>query len=126
MRSEGYQIVEPGGLDGLIRQPRNNSLAVVVLSWVIEELRGLLGQKLDGVSLTVIRVSYVSEYPAIGVKYETEREDVGPLLEEAIERLLKESPVSRLITFITTQERDWGQATAGLMQSGDPVDPTAS
>jgi hypothetical protein len=113
--SKGYQIVEPRALDELIREPRNRMAAVAVLSWVCEMLRLELQNRCQRVEFEVINVTYLGSYPAIGIHYlDKDPQDIGPIVQATVDRILQERSALELISFIAQENADWHQKTAKL------------
>jgi hypothetical protein len=111
----GYQIVEPEGLALLLGVPADFPVCVALLRWLIEEIELELGPALTGIELEVIRVDYQGAYPALGVHYREAVEDVAPMLEGAIERLLRDRPVAHFVDFLVRNPTDWAGISARLL-----------
>jgi hypothetical protein len=115
--TKGYQIVEPSALDSLLTVPSSHVFAMLILSWLCERLPHELPGHVHHVEFEVIGVSYMGSYPAIGIHYkEKNPQDVGPLVEAAIDRLLRDKPVLDLIKFIGAGKIDWSKATQNLIE----------
>jgi len=100
-----YQIIEPMSLDFLFSNPRHTKLAVEIFQWLIPQLYLTLGDQLKNVEIDVIRVSYLGNYPAIGLYYRIPGDsDVGKTVESAIERLIREKPAIDFFKFIAACE----------------------
>jgi hypothetical protein len=115
MTTKGYQVIEPTALAPLLSDPSNHVLAVMTLSWLIEQLQGTLGGQLEGVSLEVIRVEYHGAYPALGVHYTSESSDLGPVIEACVEGLLRDRSVGDLVEYVVRRRVDWAERTATLL-----------
>ncbi len=98
-KAKGYQIIELDEFDDLAPHSSEHGIVVAWLEWLIVELEAALGDALSGIELAVIMVqSHGSSegYPALGVHYRVEREDIGPLVLEASHQLLRVfSPLDR-------------------------------
>lgn len=112
---EGYQVLEPPSLAPLLANPRGWDVAVAALYWVIDELRLELAEHLDGVRLEVIRVEYQGAYPALGVQYLVEMDDLGPLIEDAVDQIVLTRPASSLFRYVGSSGRDWHRVAAELL-----------
>jgi hypothetical protein len=118
--SLGYQVVEPSVLRGLFTRPTNFVVATVVMKWLVDELSIELGSRLDGIQIDVIRVEYVSVYPALGIKYANpSTQDVAGLVESAIERIIETRSVSSVIRFVSANDIDWDAVTNDIVGSAD-------
>ena len=115
--SKGYQIVEPASLAGILAVPESFELTVAVLSWLSAKLHEELKEQLVGAQLAVIRVEYHGAYPAIGIQYESNPNDLGPLVESTINRLLKECSVLELVSFVQTSGIQLRERTQQLLGS---------
>jgi hypothetical protein len=119
---KGYRIVEPSELDPLFSNRKYFDIAVAIFHWLIAELYVELGDELQDVEIEVIKVVYhlaQNGYPALGVHYlnndvinDTRIED---LVEVTANRLLKEKPLSEVIKFIATSDKNWKEVTAKLL-----------
>lgn len=89
----GYQLVEPAILAKLLPAAPNEGMGLAALSWIVERVRAKLGGALAHVDVDVIPVNYLGVYPAIGVRYHGEHEDLAPTIERAVAELLSGTPV---------------------------------
>lgn len=67
--SSGYQIIEPDELAPLIANSAYDEFLIATLYWIVDQLNHLPITTSSKLHFEVIRVQYVSKYPAIGVKY---------------------------------------------------------
>lgn len=115
--SKNYQIVEPPSLAGMFGAPRNFDIAVALFTWLIVLLREDLKEQLIGAELEVIRAEYHGAYPAIGIHYDTNPDDLGPLIEATVAKLLSERSVIEFISFVETSKIDFKEMTDSLVRS---------
>lgn len=116
---KGYQVLEPKQLNGLFGKREYFDFAVSIFNWLIQELHSELEDRLGGVQLDVIQVGHHSphnSYPALGVRYITETQDIGVLIEATIDKLLQERSILELVIFIGSSGIDWHTTTAELMK----------
>lgn len=104
----GYQIVEPTGLDPLIKTPSREGIAIAILQWTIETLRCRHPELVDAVTVEVICVQYLGAYPAIGIRYhEAITADYGPAISAAIDNILEQYTMSDFLSFMEQNNTDW-------------------
>ena len=117
--SKSYQIVEPPTLAGLFGAPTNFTIAVALFTWLIHLLREDLKEELVGAELEVIRAEYQEAYPAIGIHYlgDTSPDDLGPLVESMIARLLSERTLTDFLAFVARSKIDWKEVTDNLVRT---------
>jgi hypothetical protein len=116
--SKGYQIIEPDTLVGLFADPKYFELSVALFTWLIERLREDLKEQLVPAELDIIRVEYCGAYPAIGIHYHDRNpNDLGPLVESTIAKLMSERPVLEFVSFVARSKLDWREVTDKLMKS---------
>ena len=121
--SKNYQIVEPPTLAGLFGTPANFDIAVALFTWLIDRLREDLKEQLVGAELEVIRAEYHGAYPAIGIHYDsdTDPNDLGPLVESTIAKLLSERTLADFLSFVASSKIDWKEVTDKLVRSPSAV-----
>ena len=108
----GYQIIEPSALQPLFSSPLYDVFAVAMMTWLCDLLRLELQDHLQQVDFEVICVTYLGSYPAIGIHYKDEDyQDVGPLAETVIERILREKSALEFARFIAERGINWQQIT---------------
>lgn len=106
--NQGYQIIEPSSLERLLGNHTQAALVVAVLEWVIKRLKIRSPQLFDSVNIEVILVSYLGDYPAIGICYKNEdTQDLGPLIEDEIDILVGSLPFSDFISFLEKSNSHW-------------------
>ncbi|NOJ95627.1 hypothetical protein HMI51_22170 [Corallococcus coralloides] len=115
VESKGYQIIEPSSLGMLTACPDKHEFAVAMLQWLVQGLQVELKDQLRGVEISLIRVEYQGAYPALGVRYVNEPNDLGKLIEQTADRLLQERSVSDFAAFLVREKVDWARRTADLM-----------
>ena len=98
---DGYQVIEPDKLQPL--SDIDLDLNIRLLNWIIFMLNRDLGSQLAGASLHVINVTYISKYPAIGVKYLSDIPDVGEMIENKINEWIGGSLLYDLLHYIRTE-----------------------
>lgn len=118
-RGKGYQVMELSQLDSLFADPKYFDIAIAIFHWLIKELREELKGQIDNIQVDIIRVEYIGAYPTLGIHYENPNEtpDMEPLIETAINQLLRERTVIELISFIAQSEINWRDVTAKLMST---------
>jgi hypothetical protein len=117
---KGYQLIEPLALAGIYPPAGGYGLAVAFLTWAIGEVRAELGSRIAHVELEIIRIEYIGPYPGIGAHYPTTIEpDVGPLIGDAIERLLRERSLGEFVAFLAARPTDWDELARVLMTPPD-------
>jgi len=83
---------------------------MAILLWLIECVDSDLKDELKDVSLEVVTAQYVGDgYPCLAIHYFNKEnpQDVGPIVEAAVERLLDEKSVLDLVEFIATSNVNW-------------------
>jgi hypothetical protein len=119
---KGYQIVEPRELSLLLSLASSDAFAMLILSWLCERLPQELPEHAHHVEFEVIGVCYISDYPAIGLRYQEQNpQDIGPLVEAAVDRLLRDKPVLDLVKFIEANKVDWKKAVDDLIARSKEV-----
>jgi len=108
---QGYQVLEPDSIFKFTLHAHSEAYFEAVLKWVVHELGAELTELSDKVTVEVINVTYVSTYPAFGLKYHSENpEDLGPEVEAAIDRIIATRPVTDLIRFLMSYQGPAGGA----------------
>ena len=119
---KGYQIVEPPVLDPFLSLPSNHAFAMLILSWLCERLPQELPEHAHHVEFEVIGVCYQGCYPALGLRYKEQNpQDIGPLVEAAVDRLLRNRPVLDLVKFIEANKVDWKKTVDDLIARSKAV-----
>jgi hypothetical protein len=118
--SKGHQIIATYTLDLLVGRQRDNIFTVAVLHWLVQQLNSVLKEQLDGIQIEIVKLVHHSphnKYPWIGIHYErpSETPDIGPLVEETIDRLLEGATLLDFMRFISKSDKDWKAVTATLM-----------
>ena len=92
---EGYEIVEPTSLVGLMRDPTHHELAVFLLSWLATQLKA----KFTDAIFDVLYVTYMDSYPALGVHYlnPTAYEDID--FAKVADNILGNASVESIVQF---------------------------
>jgi len=107
---KGYQLLVTPKLAGLQRQRFSHQPLMAILLWLIECVDSDLKDELKDVSLEVVTAQYVGDgYPCLAIHYFNKEnpQDVGPIVEAAVERLLDEKSVLDLVEFIATSNVNW-------------------
>ena len=89
---KGYQLLVTPKLAGLQRQRFSHQPLMSILLWLIECVDSDLKDELKDVSLEVVTAQYVGDgYPCLAIHYFNKEnpQDVGPIVEAAVERLLQ-------------------------------------
>lgn len=118
--SGGYQLLEellPPQIDRLCAHPKYFTFAVVILSWLAEQLTAELKEQLIDAQITVIKAEYLGAYPCLAIHYDhpAEAQDLAPLVKAAIKRLFENRSALEFMDFIGAGGRDWNMFTAALM-----------
>ena len=113
---KGYQIIEPKQLNSLFSRPVHDAFSVAFLSWICEILRIEFRDRLQYVEFDVICVTYVGSYASIGIHYKDQNyEDIGPRVEKAIARILRNRSAEELVGFIGRDQTNWRKVAAKLL-----------
>lgn len=113
---KSYQVIEVEQLEDLLSNPEYYEYRVAVLYWLIKQIMSMHSEDLRHVEVEIIRVTYFGSYPCIGIYYKDQIEpDVGPLVESAIDQLLKEKPVIDLVHSIANSGVSWKELTRNIM-----------
>lgn len=103
--SEGYQVIESDDLAQLVAKDAYDEFSIAILSYVAEQLNMRSKGTLSNLRFEVIRVQYISKYPAIGVQYlGGESEDKEEQILMAIAEILQETSLRDFVRHILTQE----------------------
>jgi hypothetical protein len=115
--NDGYQILEPNSLSGLIANPSQAALALALMDWLSIQFASAFPLLSNKVTLDVIPVTYQGTYPAFGVKYKSEdSEDLSKDIEAAIESLIEKSSVSQMLLYFADSTVDWCEAWQTLKE----------
>ena len=115
---KGYQIIEPKALHPLFSNPVHHVFAVAIMSWLCEIMRVELQEHIEHVDFNVICVTYMGSYPAIGIQYKNqEYQDIAPLVEVTIDRILTEKSILELTGFIGASKPNWKDVAANKLNS---------
>lgn len=113
--SDGYQIVESEELASLIAKTAHDQFSVAILYWLAEQLNLRTKGHLSGLHFDVIRVQYVSRYPAIGVKYlGSDEDDKEQVILNAISEILRNTNLHMFIEHLL-KRNSWGIVAAELL-----------
>lgn len=113
-----HQLLVTEKLDGLLKQKHSYQILIAILYWLIERINRDLKDELKGVSLEVVKAQYVGPgYPCLAIHYFNREnpQDVSPIVEAAVERLLGEKNVLDLIEFIVSRNVDWSDRLTQIM-----------
>jgi hypothetical protein len=117
--SKGYQVIEPDALSPWVRNPSYDVFSVAILSWLCSRLQREFKDYAEYVDIEVIRVTYVSSYPAIGIHYKDESfKDIGPIVEAAINRILQERAILEFVEFFGNDKVNWNEIVERVMRKG--------
>ncbi|MBX3445016.1 MAG: hypothetical protein KF774_21630 [Planctomyces sp.] len=120
-------LVEPEALSNLIpandpKVHRHQLIQVLVLSWIVSELRILNRDAPPPMEIHVVRAEYLGVYPCIAVRYldlagcvnndsDDEIRRINAMIEERIElqvkRILDNASAKDLIHFAISPEKSW-------------------
>jgi hypothetical protein len=99
--TDGYQVIEPTALGGLLSSGANEESVVALLCWLVETLRDDHANILAGAEVDVIPVEYAGVYAAIGVRYPVgDHRDREEAICAAVRRILNERCVSEFAAFL--------------------------
>jgi hypothetical protein len=115
---KGYQLLEVRALDNFAKWPHQHILLVPILFWLVDEINLELKTELKNVQLEVIKAQYLGPaYPALGIHYFNRKnpDDVGPIVETAIERLLNKKSVFDFVKFAEKGNINWNEVLTKLM-----------
>lgn len=110
--TKGYQVIYPDELAEL----KDDILCVAVLHWLVDRLKIEHGVLLSGIEISVIKVNYHGNYPAIGLHYGEQRDNREAEILAAISALLKAATVIDLIKFFTSVHETWEDVASSLLQ----------
>ena len=121
MIHDGYQLIDPAPtLDDLLAATRSASIAVAMLTWLIELTRAELGERLGSARIDIVAVCHHGNaaYPGLGIHYSTEDpKDVGPLVIETVNKLVNECTLSDFIAYVARTNRDWAALANDFVDS---------
>jgi hypothetical protein len=116
--NKGYQILEPNALHSLFGYPLYHVFALATMTWLCRQLSFELQDHIGHVHFEVIRAEYMGPYPAIGIQYKSEDyQDIAPLAEETINRILRQKSALELLKFIAESEVDWNKLAVKMLAS---------
>ena len=108
---DGYQIVELASIDKLITCQYPLELQIALIRWLINYTKVDLHK--ENIVLELIKVEYVSKYPAIGIKYlSDDSDDLENLVITQCESALNGASVNELINFLHENADDIKKETA--------------
>ncbi len=123
---DGYQLIEPAPLADLQANARvggGAAVALAVLAWLVAAVPDELGEKLAVAELHVIRAEYHGAYPTIAIRYEAlDAPDLGPLVEEAITRILRDRAAIDFVAFVSKSSRNWSCEAEDLLAPAPSTD----
>jgi hypothetical protein len=114
-----HQLLATECLDELFKYERTHLIAVAILSWLIEAINRDYQQALRGAELIIVNGRFVgSGYPALGIHYGDVKnpEDLGPMVEAAVEKLVREKPVADFVGFLAKNATDWAKETRSIIE----------
>jgi hypothetical protein len=92
---EGYQIIEIDELDDLLNYDRKMFITILLL--VINSIKNKYENQIE---IKIIKVTYVSSYPSIGVKYLNENfQDLEDDIINEFKKILHNSNLSVFLSF---------------------------
>ncbi|MDB6022755.1 MAG: hypothetical protein JWQ04_2612 [Pedosphaera sp.] len=115
---KGYQLLVTQKLDNLLKQRYSHQILIAILLWLIERINRDLKDQLKDASLEVVKAQYVGDgYPCLAIHYfnKVNPQDVSPIVEAAVERLLGEKSVLDLVEFIVTSNIAWSDKLSQIM-----------
>lgn len=120
--SKSYQVIVNFELDSLIRK-RQFEYLILIYSWLIDGLYKVLGDKLNGIEIEVIRFvhhSPTNAYPAIGIHYTKGLEnsvDVEQIVTDEMTRMLENRTIMDLVNFMENNDTNWNHLAEDIMES---------
>ena len=114
---KGYQLLEMRALDNLAKWPHQHILLVPILFWLIDEIKLELKEELKNVELEVIKAEYHGAYPCLGIHYFNQKnpEDIGPIVEATIERLLSKKTAFDFVKHAEKGNINWNDVLKKVM-----------
>jgi hypothetical protein len=113
-----YQLIEAVPIDSLSKSPNQQVILMPLLFWLANEINLILRRESMEAVVEVIKAQYIGPgFPTLGIHYFNREnpEDVGPLVESTIERILSEKPVSEFVKFASQSTVNWNETLAKLM-----------
>jgi hypothetical protein len=103
-----------------LRAFKYSDFLIAIEHWLIQELNSELKKYLVGAQIEVIKVEYIGAYPGLGYRYKNPNaiDNLGPLLEVSINRILKEKSMMDFISFLEAQKAngtDWNALATKIM-----------
>lgn len=95
----GYQLIEPGSLSP--PAPAKHPAYAEVLRWIVARLEVSLGERLDGIRLSVISANYHGEYPAIAAQYLVDAPDISDTIEALVDKWVAGTELGSFLDFLS-------------------------
>jgi hypothetical protein len=111
----GHQVIEPVAVERWLAGVRHREFVVAPLHWLVSRIRPVLTRERPDLWLEVIPVTYLSTYPALGIRFADgvdgdnltyEGEDVEPRVQQLVAELMATARLSDFIDFATDQGAD--------------------
>lgn len=115
--NDGYQILEPKSLEGILSNPSQVAFSLAIQTWITVQFPAKFPQLSSQVSLHVIPVAYHGIYPALGLKYKPEStNDLSEAVEVAVDFIIETCTISQLLPFFAESSSDWSEAWQALKE----------
>ncbi|WMJ72298.1 hypothetical protein RCC89_03845 [Cytophagaceae bacterium ABcell3] len=101
---QGYQIIELEYVDDLIKRKVSLEFQVSIILWLIDSCKQDLVCAQLPIQIHLIKVDYMGEYPAIGIKYledQNQEDDFSDKIEVFCNSTIKTSSFERFSIFLT-------------------------
>jgi len=103
----GYGIIEPASLDSWLYKAKNQAMQVALLTWVQHRLSAMLIDEFPALHLEVIKVQYISTYPALGIRGGDLPDNLPERLDTLTKQILSNSSVNDFLDFALDDQIDW-------------------
>ena len=115
-----YLIFEPEQVSPMINETSNYEIIIAVLSWLVDELKVELKDRLSETDFGVIKTfgKFGGAYPGIAI-YSDKMEYFDAeykLIEAVSEKILQENSVRTFVRYVGKAENDWTDITKETMK----------
>ena len=115
--SKGYQQLDPLELAPILRRPNDFLLAVALLSWIVSKINDRFPELLDGIELSVIKITEFGSYPSIGAHYTFANDDREEELLKAMSSVINSCSLLDFVVFYVNSREPWSVTTNRIMNS---------
>lgn len=95
----GYGIIEPPSLDNWLCKAKYQAMQVALFTWVQHRLSAMLIDEFPSLHLEVIKVQYISTFPALGIRGDDFPDNLPERLDTLTKQILSNSSVSDFLDF---------------------------